>query len=66
MSTQSEETGINYMTDTRPIAAGEVAPGCKKRDPIVVSNIFESRPKAVDGLPITYGARVMLSVPPAM
>ena len=25
------------MTDTRPIAAGETAPGCKKRDPIVVA-----------------------------
>ena len=32
---QSEE--INYMTDERPIAAGETAPGCKKRDPIVVA-----------------------------
>ena len=32
---QSEE--INYMTDARPIAAGETAPGCKKRDPIVVA-----------------------------
>lgn len=29
--------GIDYMTDTRPIAAGETAPGCKKRDPIVVA-----------------------------
>ena len=28
---------IDYMTDTRPIAAGETAPGCKKRDPIVVA-----------------------------
>jgi neutral amino acid transport system ATP-binding protein len=31
------ETGVDYMTDTRPIAAGEAAPGCKKRDPIVVA-----------------------------
>ena len=46
MSTQSEESrqpqprnrkNIDYMTDTRPIAAGEAAPGCKKRDPIVVA-----------------------------
>ena len=44
MSTQSEEPrtsepgrNIDYMTDTRPIAAGETAPGCKKRDPIVVA-----------------------------
>jgi neutral amino acid transport system ATP-binding protein len=27
----------DYMTDTRPIAAGETPPGCKKRDPIVVA-----------------------------
>jgi branched-chain amino acid transport system ATP-binding protein len=27
----------DYMTDTRPIAAGETGPGCKKRDPIVVA-----------------------------
>ncbi len=25
------------MTDSRPIAAGEIAPGCKKRDPILVA-----------------------------
>jgi neutral amino acid transport system ATP-binding protein len=31
------EAGVDYMTDTRPIAAGEAAPGCKKRDPIVVA-----------------------------
>ena len=41
MSTQSEEPRtseeIDYMTDTRPIAAGETSPGCKKRDPIVVA-----------------------------
>jgi branched-chain amino acid transport system ATP-binding protein len=45
MSTPSEESReeprtseeIDYMTDTRPIAAGEIAPGCKKRDPIVVA-----------------------------
>ena len=42
MSLHSEEptaaTGEpDYMTDTRPIAAGETGPGCKKRDPIVVA-----------------------------
>lgn len=35
-ATGTAET-IDYMTDTRPIAAGEIAPGCKKRDPIVVA-----------------------------
>lgn len=28
---------VDYMTDTSPIAAGDIAPGCKKRDPIVVA-----------------------------
>jgi branched-chain amino acid transport system ATP-binding protein len=28
---------VDYMTDTRPIAAGDHLPGCKKRDPIVVA-----------------------------
>ncbi|MFP5367593.1 MAG: ABC transporter ATP-binding protein, partial [Actinomycetes bacterium] len=35
--TTAGEAGVDYMTDTRPIAAGEAAPGCKKRDPIVVA-----------------------------
>jgi branched-chain amino acid transport system ATP-binding protein len=36
----TETTGStepDYMNDTRPIPAGETAPGCKKRDPIVVA-----------------------------
>src|SRR6478752_5487282 len=48
MSTHSEEPKagagtpgtaetVDYMTDTRPIAVGETAPGCKKRDPILVA-----------------------------
>src|SRR4029453_1242226 len=31
------EARVAYMTDTREIAAGEIGPGCKKRDPIVVA-----------------------------
>ena len=27
----------DYMTDARPIAAGDIGPGCRKRDPIVVA-----------------------------
>jgi branched-chain amino acid transport system ATP-binding protein len=34
---QNQDPNIDYMTDTRPIAASETAPGCKKRDPIVVA-----------------------------
>jgi branched-chain amino acid transport system ATP-binding protein len=43
MSMHSEEPPTpsgaepNHMTDTRPIAAGETGPGCKKRDPIVIA-----------------------------
>jgi branched-chain amino acid transport system ATP-binding protein len=43
MSKHSEEPTTaragepDYMTDSRPIAAGETGPGCKKRDPIVVA-----------------------------
>lgn len=33
----AKENGIDYMTDSRPIATGENTPGCKKRDPIVVA-----------------------------
>lgn len=36
-STAHNNAGIDYMTDTSPIAAGDIAPGCKKRDPIVVA-----------------------------
>ena len=39
--------------------------GLGKREPMVVSNIFTSRLKGVSDLPITYGARLMLSTPPA-
>jgi len=35
--TQGNTEKIDYMTDSRPIAAGETAPGCKKRNPIVVA-----------------------------
>lgn len=32
-----EHAASEFMTDTRPIAAGETAPGCKKRDPILIA-----------------------------
>ncbi len=40
--------------------------GLMKRQPMVVSSIFWLRPKALSDLPITYGARLMLSTPPAI
>ena len=54
MSTQSEETGIDYMTDTRPIAAGETAPGCKKRDPIVVAENVTRSFGGVNAVDVEY------------
>jgi ABC-type branched-subunit amino acid transport system ATPase component len=44
-------TDENHMTDTRPIATGPAAPGCRKRDPILVAkNVARSfgALKAVD------------------
>lgn len=32
------EEPVDYMTDSREIADGEAAPGCRKRDPIVVAD----------------------------
>jgi len=40
--------------------------GLTKRQPMVVSSIFATREKALSALPITKGARLMLSTPPAM
>ena len=37
-----------------------------KRQPMVVSSIFMARAKALSAFPITNGARLMLSTPPAM
>ena len=39
VSSQEESwAGNQYMTDTSPIAADTVAPGCRKRDPILVAS----------------------------
>ena len=40
--------------------------GLTKRQPIVVSSIFATRENALSALPMTNGARVMLSTPPAI
>ena len=40
--------------------------GLTKRQPIVVSSIFAVRENALSALPMTNGARVMLSTPPAI
>ena len=40
--------------------------GLTKRQPMVVSSTFAARENALSALPITNGARVMLSTPPAI
>ena len=40
--------------------------GLTKRQPMVVSSILAARENALSALPITKGARVMLSTPPAI
>ena len=40
--------------------------GLTKRQPIVVSSIFAARENALSALPMTNGARDMLSTPPAI
>ncbi|MEE1619916.1 ABC transporter ATP-binding protein [Zafaria sp. Z1313] len=42
------------MTDTRPIAAGETGPGCKKRDPIVVAKNVTRSFGALNAVDVDY------------
>ena len=60
MSMHSEETtpaepgGLDYMTDTRPIAASEAGPGCKKRDPIVVAENVTRSFGGINAVDVNY------------
>ncbi|MGG5171950.1 ABC transporter ATP-binding protein [Pseudarthrobacter sp. J1738] len=58
MSTQAAQnagdTDIDYMTDDRPIAVGEVAPGCKKRDPIVVAENVSRSFGGINAVDVEY------------
>src|SRR5207248_10666301 len=60
LATLSPVSGIEWL----PYCLMNFAFG--KRVPMVVSYIFTSRLKGVSDLLITYGARLMLSTPPAM
>jgi ABC-type transport system involved in cytochrome bd biosynthesis fused ATPase/permease subunit len=44
----------DYMTDTRPIAAGETGPGCKKRDPIVVAENVTRSFGGINAVDVAY------------
>ncbi len=62
----------NSFATLSPVCGIEWSPNCLanfgfgKREPIVVSYSFTSRLNGESDLPITYGARLMLSTPPAM
>jgi neutral amino acid transport system ATP-binding protein len=45
---------VNFMTDTRPIAADETSPGCKKRDPIVVAENISRSFGGINAVDVEY------------
>jgi ABC-type branched-subunit amino acid transport system ATPase component len=49
-----KDAGINYMTDSSPIVVGEIAPGCKKRDPIVVAENVRRSFGGINAVDVDY------------
>lgn len=45
---------VDFMTDTRPIAAEETGPGCKKRDPIVVAENISRSFGGINAVDVEY------------
>jgi ABC-type branched-subunit amino acid transport system ATPase component len=45
---------VDFMTDTRPIAADETGPGCKKRDPIVVAENISRSFGGINAVDVEY------------
>ncbi|GHG48850.1 hypothetical protein GCM10012320_16430 [Sinomonas cellulolyticus] len=51
----AESSGtIDYMTDTRPIAEGAAAPGCRKRDPIVIADNVTRRFGGINAVDVEH------------
>ncbi|BCT75385.1 hypothetical protein SCMU_12270 [Sinomonas cyclohexanicum] len=48
------ESAVDYMTDSRPIAEGPAAPGCKKRDPIVVADNVSRRFGGINAVDVEH------------
>ncbi|AMM32083.1 Amino acid/amide ABC transporter ATP-binding protein 1, HAAT family [Sinomonas atrocyanea] len=45
---------VDYMTDSRPIAEGPAAPGCRKRDPIVVADNVSRRFGGINAVDVEH------------
>jgi neutral amino acid transport system ATP-binding protein len=45
---------VDFMSDTRPIAADETGPGCKKRDPIVVAENISRSFGGINAVDVEY------------
>jgi branched-chain amino acid transport system ATP-binding protein len=50
----NQQEQIDYMTDTRPIAADKPGPGCKKRDPIVVAENIRRSFGGINAVDVEY------------
>lgn len=53
-SAVSKHENVDFMTDTRPIAADETGPGCKKRDPIVVAENISRSFGGINAVDVEY------------
>ncbi|MCU1436383.1 MAG: transporter ATP-binding protein [Pseudarthrobacter sp.] len=53
-SAVSKNENVDFMTDTRPIAADETGPGCKKRDPIVVAENISRSFGGINAVDVEY------------
>jgi branched-chain amino acid transport system ATP-binding protein len=45
---------VDYMTDSRPISEGPAAPGCRKRDPIVVADNVSRRFGGINAVDVEH------------
>lgn len=53
-SAVSKQDNVDFMTDTRPIAADETGPGCRKRDPIVVAENISRSFGGINAVDVEY------------
>lgn len=53
-SAVSKHETVDFMTDSRPIAADETGPGCKKRDPIVVAENISRSFGGINAVDVEY------------
>jgi branched-chain amino acid transport system ATP-binding protein len=53
-SAVSKQDNVDFMTETRPIAADETGPGCRKRDPIVVTENISRSFGGINAVDVEY------------